>query len=61
MESKPSLLQGPREDDSTIDVDELRVRLQKMTDAQLLQFGKAATYVLAQSQYGQAAARRVRD
>ena len=45
MESKRSWLQGPREDDSTIDVHELSVRLQKMTDAQLLAFGTAAQYM----------------
>jgi len=45
MESNPSWLQGPREDDSALDVNALRAWVQKMTDAQLLAFGKAARYM----------------
>ena len=42
MESKPNWFQGPSAGDSALDVDALRARLQKMADAQLLEFGEAA-------------------
>ena len=37
--------------DGPIDVEEFRARLQKMTDAQLLRYGKAARYMCSPTAY----------
>ena len=56
------MLSSPQLTSEAVDLDELRIRLRKMTDADLIAFGNAAQYMCSpQSQPGETSAAAVCD